>query len=286
MEGSYMNKIVVQNLKYKYPLAKDLSLKGISFDIKEGEFIGVIGKNGAGKSTLCQALTGLVPNFFFGGYGGKVLIDGLEVRKTPISDLSLKVGIVFQNPFTQVTGSKLTVYEEIGFGLENMGLSREEMKKRIEYSLELLGIEKFKDRNPFALSGGQMQRMAIASIIAMRPDIIVLDEPTSQLDPQGSEEVFKAVHKLSKEGMTVVMVEHKIEKIAKYSDRVMLLNEGELIDFDIPEKVFSREDLRKYGVKEPSYTEICKRLSLVNPRTGLYPATLEEAYDLVVNSNG
>lgn len=281
-----MKKIVVENLKYKYPLAKDLSLKGISFDIEEGEFIGVIGRNGAGKSTLCQALTGLVPNFFFGGYGGKVLIDGLEVRKTPISDLSLKVGIVFQNPFTQVTGSKLTVYEEIAFGLENMGLSREEMKNRIDYALELLGMDKFKDRNPFALSGGQIQRMAIASIIAMKPDIIVLDEPTSQLDPQGSEEVFKAVHKLSKEGMTVVMVEHKIEKIAQYSDKVMLLNEGKLIDYNVPEKVFSREDLREYGVKEPSYTEICKKLHLVNPKTGLYPVTLEEAYDLVVNSNG
>lgn len=281
-----MKKIVVENLKYKYPLAKDLSLKGISFDIEEGEFIGVIGRNGAGKSTLCQALTGLVPNFFFGGYGGKVLIDGLEVRKTAISDLSLKVGIVFQNPFTQVTGAKLTVYEEIAFGLENMGLSRDEMKNRIDYALELLGMDKFKNRNPFTLSGGQMQRMAIASIIAMKPDIIVLDEPTSQLDPQGSEEVFKAVHKLSKEGMTVVMVEHKIEKIAKYSDRVMLLNGGKLIDFDIPEKVFSREDLREYGVKEPSYTEICKKLSLVNSKTGLYPATLKEAYDLVVNSNG
>ncbi|WML32962.1 ABC transporter ATP-binding protein [Clostridium sp. OS1-26] len=281
-----MKKIVVENLKYKYPLAKDLSLKGISFDIEEGEFIGVIGRNGAGKSTLCQALTGLVPNFFFGGYGGKVLINGLEVRKTPISDLSLKVGIVFQNPFTQVTGSKLTVYEEIAFGLENMGLSREEMKDRIDYALELLGMDKFKGRNPFALSGGQMQRMAIASIIAMKPDIIVLDEPTSQLDPQGSEEVFKAIHKLSKEGMTVVMVEHKIEKIAQYSDKVMLLNEGKLIDYDVPEKVFSREDLREYGVKEPSYTEICKKLHLVNPKTGLYPVTLEEAYDLVVNSNG
>lgn len=280
-----MKKIVVENLKYKYPLSKDLALKGVSFEIEEGEFIGIVGRNGAGKSTLCQALTGLVPNFFFGGYGGKVLIDGLEVRKTPISDLSLKVGIVFQNPFTQVTGSKITVYEEIAFGLENMGLSREEMKERIDYSLKLLSIEKFKDRNPFALSGGQMQRMAIASIIAMKPDIIVLDEPTSQLDPEGSEEVFKSVHKLSKEGMTVIMVEHKIEKIAKYSDRIMLLSEGKLVDFDTPEKVFSREDLRSYGVKEPSYTEMCKELSIINPKTGLYPATLEEAYDLVVNSN-
>ncbi|EJO5348595.1 ATP-binding cassette domain-containing protein [Clostridium botulinum] len=280
-----MDKIKASNLKYKYPLSKDLALKGISFEIKEGEFIGIIGKNGSGKSTLCQALTGLVPNFFKGGYGGKILIDDLEVRHTSLSDLALKVGIVFQNPFTQVTGSKLTVYEEIAFGLENMGLPREKMIKRIDEALKILDIYQFKNRNPFALSGGQMQRMAIASIIAMNPDIIILDEPTSQLDPQGSEEVFRAVHNLSKKGMTVIMVEHKMEKIAQYSDRVMLLNEGKLIDFDTPEKVFSRDDLRSYGIKEPSYTEICKKLSLINKETGLYPTTLEGTYELVVNSN-
>lgn len=280
-----MNKIIVENLKYKYPLTKDLALKGISFQVEKGEFIGIIGKNLSGKSTLCQALVGLVPHFYKGGYGGKVIVDGIEVGKSEISEISGKVGIVFQNPFTQVTGSKLTVYEEIAFGLENMGIERTEMKKRIDYSLNLLDIYKYKDRNPFDLSGGQMQRMAIAGIIAMKPEIIVLDEPTSQLDPQGSEEVFKAIQNLSHEGMTVIMVEHKMEKIAKYSDRVMLLNEGEIVDFDIPEKIFSRDDLESLGVAVPAFTKICRGLGIKNPETGLYPITIEEAYDLVVNYN-
>lgn len=281
-----MKKIVVENLKYKYPLTNELALKGISFEVEKGEFIGIIGKNSAGKSTLCQSLIGLVPHFYKGGYGGKVFVDGLEVGKNEISEISTKVGIVFQNPFTQVTGSKLTVYEEIAFGLENMGISREEMKERIEYSLKLLDIYKFKYRNPFDLSGGQMQRMAIASIIAMRPEIIVLDEPTSQLDPQGSEEVFKSIQSLSKEGMTVIMVEHKIEKIAKYSDKVLLLDNGNIVDFDIPQKIFSRDDLEEHGIIAPAFTRICKGLGIKNKETGLYPITLEEAYDLVVNYNG
>lgn len=281
-----MKKIMVADLKYKYPLGKDLALKGISFEVEKGEFIGIIGENLAGKSTLCQALVGLVPHFYHGAYGGKVLIDGIDTMESEVSELALKVGIVFQNPFTQVTGSKLTVYEEIAFGLENLGLSREEMRERIDYSLKLLDIYKFKDRNPFDLSGGQMQRMAIASIIAMKPEIIVLDEPTSQLDPQGSEEVFRAIQSLSEEGMTIIMVEHKIEKIAKYSDRVMLLHKGEIVDFDTPEKIFSRDDLEEYGVMPPIFTQICKGLNIKNKETGLYPATLEQAYDLVVNYNG
>lgn len=280
-----MKKIEVQDLKYRYPLTKELALKGISFEVEKGEFIGIIGRNLAGKSTLCQALVGLVPNFYHGAYGGKVLVDGIEVAKAEISELASKVGIVFQNPFTQVTGSKLTVYEEIAFGLENMGVGREEMRQRIDYSLELLDIHRFKDRNPFELSGGQMQRMAIASIIAMRPEIIVLDEPTSQLDPQGSEEVFKAIQSLSKEGMTIILVEHKIEKIARYSDRVMLLNKGEIVDFDVPSKVFSRDDLADYGVAPPAFTQICRGLGIKDRETGLYPVTLEEAYELVVAIN-
>ncbi len=280
-----MKKIVVENLKYRYPLTSELALNDISFEVNQGEFIGVIGENGAGKSTLCQALVGLVPHFYKGAYGGKVLVDNIEVGESDVNTLSLKVGIVFQNPFTQVTGSKLTVYEEIAFGLENLGLAQSEMRDRIDYSLKLLDIYKYKDRNPFDLSGGQMQRMAIASIIAMKPEVIVLDEPTSQLDPQGSEEVFKAVQALSSEGITVIMVEHKIEKIAKYSDRVMLLNKGQLIDFDIPEKIFSREDLEAYGVEAPAFTRICRGLNIKNESTGLYPITIDEAYDLVVKKD-
>lgn len=278
-----MAEIRVENLKYKYPDTDRLALDGITCDIKPGEFIGVIGKNGSGKSTFCQALIGLVPNFYRGAYGGKVFIDDIEVKNVEVDELCQKVGMVFQNPFNQVTGSKLSVYEEIAFGLENFGIPREEMKERIDESLELLDIAKYRDRAPFDLSGGQMQRMAIASIIAMRPEIIVLDEPTSQLDPQGSEEVFKAVAKLSQKGITVIMVEHKIEKIAAYSDRIMLLDDGKLVDINTPKEIFSRDDLMEHGVVAPVYTRICKELGLHIPGTDYYPVTLDDAQKLLAN---
>ncbi|MFM1651410.1 energy-coupling factor ABC transporter ATP-binding protein [Brevibacillus sp. B_LB10_24] len=277
-----MKTIVVEQLKYRYPLTKNLALDELSFEVEEGEFIGIVGKNLAGKSTLCQALIGLVPHFYHGGYGGRVIVDGLEVGKSQVDDISKKVGIVFQNPFTQVTGSKLTVYEEIAFGLENLGVPRAEMIERIDHALDLLQMLPFKDRAPFDLSGGQMQRMAIASIIAMRPKIIVLDEPTSQLDPQGSEEVFRAIQSLSREGMTVIMAEHKMEKVAQYADRVLLLHEGRLIDFDRPEKVFSRDDLDQYGVAAPVYTQVCKALDAKQAGEPYYPATLDEAFRALV----
>ncbi|GHI01161.1 energy-coupling factor ABC transporter ATP-binding protein [Neobacillus kokaensis] len=272
-----MKKIVVEGLKYKYPMTEELALKDISFEVEEGEFIGIIGKNSSGKSTLCQALVGLVPHFYKGAYGGKVLVDGLEVRSHTIADISLKVGMVFQNPFTQVTGSKMTVYEEIAFGLENIGLPREEMRQRIDEVLKLMKIEHVKDHSPFDLSGGQMQRMAIASIIAMKPDILVLDEPTSQLDPAGSEEVFHSIQDLSRQGITVVMAEQKIEKIAQYCSRVLLLYDGKLVDFDTPEKIFSRDDLKDYGVTAPVYTRVCKALGVKKQRCDVYPVTLEDA---------
>jgi energy-coupling factor transport system ATP-binding protein len=270
-----MKDLIVENLKYRYPLAKDLALKGISFEVNRGEFVGIIGSNGSGKSTLCQALVGLVPHFYKGAYGGKVMACKMEVAKSEVAEIATKVGLVFQNPFTQITGSKLTVYEEVAFGLENIGVERSEMKRRVEYALDLLRISDFKDKNPFDLSGGQMQRLAIAGIIAMKPSIIVLDEPTSQLDPQGSEEVFQAVQNLSQEGITVIIAEHKMEKIAAYADKVLLLSVGKLVDFDTPKKVFSRPDLDRYGVNIPVYTKIAKNLGIVDSQ-GLYPVTIEE----------
>lgn len=280
--------ITVKNLKYRYPHADVLALNDISFEVQAGEFIGIIGENGSGKSTLCQALVGLVPNFYRGAYGGSVRIEGragekpLEVAKVPVSKTCRKVGLVFQNPFNQLTGAKETVFEEVAYGLQNFGISKDEIIRRVDEVLELLDIAAYRDRNPFDLSGGQMQRVALASILAMEPEIIVLDEPTSQLDPQGSEEVFAAVDKLTKTGIIVIMVEHKMEKIAKYSDRVMLLHQGRLIDFDTPQKIFSRDDLEQYGVIEPAFTRICKKLGKTLPN-GLYPVTLEEAKGLLVD---
>lgn len=274
-----MSIIQVEGLKYKYPDSDQLALNGLSFDVSEGEFIGLAGRNTAGKSTLCFALAGLVPHFFNGGYGGKVIVDGLEVRQHEVGEISTLVGLVFENPFSQMTGSKYTVFEEIAFGLENMGLERNEIIQRVEESLILLDITAIKDKNPFDLSGGQMQRVAIASIIAMKPRILILDEPTSQLDPQGSEEVFKVVENLANEGMTIIMAEHKMDKLAHYADRILLLDDGQMVDFDCPGKVFSRDDLRRFGMEAPAATRISKALGIKNKETGYYPVTIKELAD-------
>jgi len=267
-----MSLIQVEHLKYRYPHTKKLALDDVSFSIEQGEFIGVIGGNGSGKSTLSQALVGLVPQFYIGAYGGKVLIDGMDASTTPIAKLCQKAGLVFQNPFNQLSGSKDTVYEEIGFGLQNLGIEREEMHRRIKEAMELLDISQYRDRNPFDLSGGQMQRAALASILVMKPEIIILDEPTSQLDPMGSEEVFRAVEQLTQSGITVIMIEHKMEKIAAYCNRVMLLNDGKLVDFDTPERIFARDDLLELGVKPPVTVEVCKALKIQHA-DGTYPVT-------------
>ena len=268
--------IKVENLKYRYPNTTKLALDGLDFEIEKGSFIGIIGENGAGKSTLCQAFNGLVPGFFKGAYGGKVLIGDTEVAKTTVSKLCQKVGLVFQNPFNQLSGAKETVFEEIAFGLQNFGVPKEEMISRVNEVMELLDIADYRDRNPFDLSGGQMQRVALAGILAMKPEVIVLDEPTSQLDPAGSEEVFAAVDKLAKSGITIIMVEQKLEKLAEYCDRILLLHQGKQIAFDSPEQIFSREDLQNYGVNPPAYTRICQAFG-VKKDNGCYPASLKDA---------
>src|SRR5699024_9325174 len=171
-----------------------------------------------------------------------------------------KIGLVFDNPFSQMAGSKYTVFEEVAFGLENMGFDRDEMVNRVEESLSSLGISEIKHTNPFELSGGQMQRVAIASVIALRPDVLILDEPTSQLNPKGSMEVFKMVEKLTEQGITIVMAEHNMEKIAEYADKVILMHNGKCVDFDTLQKVFSRTDLNEFGIQPPIVTMIAKKL--------------------------
>ena len=271
-----MSVITVENLKYRYPHTKELALDGLNFSVEKGEFIGIIGENGAGKSTLSQAVMGLVPQFYKGAYGGTVMVDGIEAGKTPVAQLCGHVGLVFQNPFNQLSGAKDNVYEEVAFGMQNLGVPAEEMKNRVEEALKLLDIWQYRDRNPFDLSGGQMQRVAIASVLVMRPDVMILDEPTSQLDPEGSDEVFRAVEKLTASGITILMIEQKIEKMAAYCDRILLLHKGKQIAFDTPQKVFSMPDLNDYGIQAPAFTRICKAEGVTLP-DGTYPVTVEEA---------
>lgn len=274
--------IEVVNLKYRYPHTKGLALDGLDFQVDRGGFIGIAGENKAGKSTLCQAFAGLVPTMFKGAYGGRVLIDGMEAASSPVSVLCQKVGLVFQNPFNQLSGAKDTVFEEIAFGLQNLGVERAEIVRRVEENLRLLDIDRYRDRNPFDLSGGQTQRVAIASILAMEPEIIVLDEPTSQLDPQGSEEVFRVVGELAKKGITIIMVEQKLEKLAAFCDKILLLHKGRQVDFDTPERIFSRVDLAELGMEPPVYGKVCQAVSVYREEGGrrLYPATMEQVEKL------
>lgn len=266
--------IQVENLKYRYPHTKQLALKGIDFHVNRGEFIGIIGANKAGKSTLTQALVGLVPQFYKGAYGGSVIVNGKRADQTSPSELCKTVGLVFQNPFNQLTGAKETVYEEIAFGLQNLGIPKEEMVKRIDSALELLDIQAYKDRNPFDLSGGQMQRVSLASILVMEPEILLLDEPTSQLDPAGTKEVFDSVLKLARAGKTIIMVEQKMELLAEYCDKLLLLKDGEVIAFDTPEVVFSRDDIEELGVLPPVYTQVARKYGITT-KQGTYPVTME-----------
>lgn len=161
--------ITMENLKYKYPGTDHLALNGITLSIEKGEFIGIVGQNGAGKSTLCQAIIGLVPQFYHGAYGGFVKVKERLAEKVPVQELCEDVGLIFQNPFNQLSGARDTVYGEVAYGLQNLGIRREEMKVRIEKVLKQLDIWQYRDRNPFELSGGQMQRVAIASILVMQP---------------------------------------------------------------------------------------------------------------------
>lgn len=271
--------IEVENFTYFYPGAKLPALQDLNLTIEEGEFCAVVGVNNAGKSTLCYALTGFIPHFFHGRKIGKVLINGHDTEKTSLSELVLQVGLVFQNPSNQISGAKLTVYEEIAFGLENLGLDRQEMARRTEWALRITHMEDLAHRSPYTLSGGEQQRLAIASMLAMEPGVLVLDEPTSQLDPLGSQGLFAVVRELNQRGVTVVMAEHKMERIAEFAHRIVVLKEGKVIADGRPREVFRHPHFVESGLNPSKYTIAARRLEELNRWTkpGDYPITIDEA---------
>ena len=250
----------LEDVSYKYPLEDREILKNINLDIKKGEFWAVIGKNGSGKTTLCNVLRRFIPDFYKGELKGKITLEGKELKDYSAKEIVQKVGFVFQNPFTQISGVKETVFEEIAFGLENLALDAEYKRKRVEETLKLLHIEELKDKNPYELSGGQGQKVALASIIAMDPEIMVIDEPTSQLDPKGTEEIFEIIDILKKEGKTIILVEHKLELIAEYAEKVMVLDEGEMILSGNTEDVLKNKILLEKEIGIPQYTALAYRL--------------------------
>lgn len=246
--------IEVKQFSYIYPSSEERVLQDVSFTIREGEFVGIIGCNRAGKSTLCKALVGVIPYVLGGQWDGDIAVDGKWLSETKGNGATDVIGIVFQDAESQFTQE--TVEDEIAFAMCNFGYDREVMRERIRYAADACGLSSMLDRSPFRLSGGQQQRLAIACILALRPRVILLDESTSQLDPIGRDEVFGLVQKLHAEGCTVVMVDHNIEKIAEYVDRVLILHEGKVVEFDDAHAVFTqKEKLMRHFVRVPQVTD-------------------------------
>lgn len=269
--------LTVEHLSFKYLQATINSLNDISFDVQPGTVTAIVGANGSGKSTLCYALAGFIPYFFKGEFKGNVRVNGTDTQKTPLADLVTDVGMVFQNPFNQISGAKLTVSEEIAFGLENLGVPRDDMKARIIRAQELFGLTQVAQQSPYALSGGQQQRLALASIFVMEPPVMVLDEPTSQLDPDGTRQVMERIQDLSAQGRTIVLVEHKLEWVARLASRVLVLDKGELVADGSPRAVLSHAP--EWGLNETRYARAA-RLAQTHALIGKdaeLPQTLEQA---------
>ena len=245
----------IKNLSYTYPDGTH-ALKNVSMEILKGQKVAIMGPNGAGKSTLFSHFNGLTEP-----KSGYLEIDGkkMEYDKKTLLEIRQKVGIVFQDPNDQLFAP--TVKEDVAFGPMNLGLSYEEVEKRVDEALTLVGMEKFKDKTPHHLSGGQQKRVAIAGIIAMKPEIMILDEPTAGLDPQGVDKVLDILNNLNKEGMTIVISSHDIEMVNGFAEKIFVLNEGEILASGDKNEIFSNKELLKEAhLKAPITTEILYRL--------------------------
>jgi len=245
--------IETRNLTYTYPGASRPSISDVSIKVEKGQFVLITGPSGCGKTTLCRTFNGLIPHFYQGELKGEITVAGQDATKHPTYEMAKHVGLVFQNPENQLFA--LSVEKDVAFGLENLGVSREEMRKRVDWALNLTGIYELRERSPHEMSGGQQQRVAIAAVLAMQPEIIVLDEPTSFLDPLSAEKIFEVIHEFNKKlGITVVLVEHRLDLTAKYADHIIIMDEGKVrFDGDTRE-VLSNEETRLIGVGIPKAT--------------------------------
>jgi len=257
-----MRALKIKELYFRYVTSSRWALRDVSLEVDEGEFVLITGPSGCGKTTLCRCINGLIPHFYEGEYKGEVvLFEKIKVHEHEPYELADKVGMVFQDPESQLFMT--TVEREIAFGLENLGLDREEMKSRVEWVLELLGIEHLRDKAPYELSGGEQQKVAIAAVIAMKPKILVLDEPTANLDPMSALDVINILCKLREEmRITIVIVEHRLDMLTPLVDRIVVIDKGTIIISGSPREVFAREALRlkEIGVEVPKVCLAYKEL--------------------------
>jgi energy-coupling factor transporter ATP-binding protein EcfA2 len=251
--------IETKNLTYTYPGGTKPSISDVSIKVEKGEFVLITGPSGCGKTTLCRCFNGLIPHFYQGELKGEITVAEMDATKHPTYEMAKHVGLVFQNPENQLFA--LSIEKDVAFGLENLGFPREEMRRRVEWALNLTGIYDLRERSPYEVSGGQQQRVAIAAVLAMQPEIIVLDEPTSFLDPLSAEKIFEVIHELNKKlGITVVLVEHRLDLTAKYANHIIIMDEGKVCFDGETREVLSTEEARLIGVGIPKATLLYQML--------------------------
>ena len=247
--------IELKNVSFRYDkTVEEYQIDTVSFHVKQGEWLSIVGHNGSGKSTVVRLIDGLLE-----AESGEIYVDGKQLTRETIWEIRSKIGIVFQNPDSQFVGA--TVEDDVAFGLENQGIPREEMLQRVEKAIEQVGMLEFKDREPSRLSGGQKQRVAIAGIIALRPTIIILDEATSMLDPEGREDLMAVMRELQKKfQLTIISITHDLTEIA-LSDRTLVFQKGKLESSMTPRELFSRNDLNEIGLDKPFSKQVQESLS-------------------------
>lgn len=272
--------IDLKNVTYRYFDVEKPALRDLDLEISEGDFVIITGPSGCGKTTICRCFNGLIPHFYNGELSGKIEVAGLDVKETQTSVLSQHVGFVFQNPENQLFA--LSVEKDVAFGLENIGLAREEIVKRVEWALETTGTTELREKAPYELSGGQQQRVAIASVLAMRPQVIVLDEPTSFLDPLSAKKIFEVISSLNKQlGITVVLVEHRLDLASEYANEVVVMDEGKVSFVGTPKDVFNNRDVWALGVGIPKVTRLGQNLKEKGIDLRGVAITPSEAADLI-----
>ncbi len=269
----------VKGLSFRYPDSTRRAVADFDLSVPQGEIVVLAGPSGCGKSTLLRAVNGLVPHMYSGEYGGEVKVGGVAVKDSSMRDLAQRVGFLFQNPENQIF--MFTVERDVAFGLENLGVPREEMRTRVDEAMRLLDISDLAQRAPHELSDGQKQRVALAGVLAMRPQLVILDEPTSLLDPKTAAELVALVARLRRElGTTFVVVEHRLDLLVKVADRLVVMNEGRKVMEGTPRDVLFRDEAESYGVAVPAITQVQKMLAKdrLVPTSGLMtPAELAAA---------
>ena len=274
-----MSIVQANHLSFTYTGASKPSIEDISIGIAPGEFVVLTGPSGCGKTTICRCLNGLIPNFYSGDFAGELIVDGMSVKQHTTAELAPHVGMVFQNPENQLFS--LSVERDVAFGPENLGLSREETRKRVDWALDVTGISRLKDKPPYELSGGQQQRAAIASVLAMQPKVMILDEPTSFLDPKSALEILEVISDLNKKlGITIILVEHRLDIVSKHANRVIVMDNGRIVLDGTPKDVYG-EHARLIGIGLPRVTTLFNLLQRDGIRFPETPTTVEEAVDVL-----